>query len=58
MVWLEAQCALSAVNALERLRGLHPDRFVADHLWTVQRFMKVRRAMMVREVLLGPLVLT
>jgi hypothetical protein len=48
---------LSAVDALERLRGLHPDRFGADHLRTVQRFMKVRRATMAREVLLGPLVL-
>ena len=47
---------MSAVDALERLRGLHPDRFGADHLRTVQRFMKVRRATMAREVLLGPLV--
>ena len=56
LAWLEAQPALSAVDALERLRGLHPDRFGADHLRTVQRFMKVRRATMAREVLLGPLV--
>ncbi len=55
LAWLEAQPALSAVDALERLRGLHPDRFSADHLRTVQRFMKVRRATMAREVLLGPL---
>ena len=41
--------------ALERLRELHPDRFRADHLRTVQRFMKVRRLTMAREVLLGPL---
>ena len=54
LAWLEAQPALSAVDALERLRGLHPDRFGADHLRTVQRFMKVRRATMAREVLLGP----
>ena len=55
LAWLEAQPALSAVDALERLRGLHPDQFGADHLRTVQRFMKVRRATMAREVLLGPL---
>ena len=55
LAWLGAQPALSAVDALERLRGLHPDRFSADHLRTVQRFMKVRRAMMACEVLLGPL---
>ncbi len=56
LAWLEAQPALSAVDALERLRGLHPDRFGADHLRTVQRFMKVRRATMAHEVLLGLLV--
>ena len=50
LAWLEAQPALSAVDALERLRGLHPDRFGTDHLRTVQRFMKVRRATMAREV--------
>ena len=55
LAWLEAQPALSAVDALERLRGLHPDRFNADHLRTVQRFMKGRRAAMARDVLLGPL---
>ena len=55
LAWLEAQPALSAVDALERLRSLHPDRFNADHLRTVQRFMKERRAAMAREVLLGPL---
>jgi hypothetical protein len=54
LAWLEAQSALSAVDALERLRELHPDRFRADHLRTVQRFMKARRAAMAREVLLGP----
>ena len=53
--WLEAQPALTAVAALERLRGLHPDRFTADHLRTVQRFMKVRRLTTAREVLLGPI---
>ncbi len=56
LAWLEAQPALPAVEALERLCGLHPDRFGAGHLRTVQRFMKVRRATMAREVLLGPLV--
>lgn len=56
LAWLEAQPALLAVDALERLHGLHPDRFGADHLRTVQRFMKVRRATMARKVLLGPLV--
>jgi hypothetical protein len=55
LAWLEVQPALTAVDALERLRGLHPDRFSADHLRTVQRFIKVRRATMAREVLLGPL---
>jgi hypothetical protein len=55
LAWLEGQPALTAVAALERLRGLHPDRFTADHLRTVQRFMKVRRLTMAREVLLGPL---
>ena len=55
LAWLEAQPALSAVDALARLRELHPERFSANHLRTVQRFMKVRRATMAREVLLGPL---
>ena len=54
LTWLEAQPALTAVAALERLQALHPDRFTADHLRTVQRFMKVRRLTMAREVLLGP----
>ena len=57
LAWLEAQPALSAVDALERLRDLHPDRFRADHQRTVQRFIKVRRATMAREVLFGPLLL-
>ena len=57
MAWLGAQPGLSAVDALERLRGLHPDRFGADYSRTVQRFMKVRRATMAREALLRPLVL-
>jgi len=55
LAWLEAQPALTAVAALDRLRALHPDRFTTDHLRTVQRFMKVRRLTMAREVLLGPL---
>ena len=55
LAWLEAKPALSAVDALERLRGLHPDRFSAEHLRAVQRFMKVRRLTMAREVLLGPM---
>ena len=55
LAWLDAKPALSAVDALERLRGLHPERFSADHLRTVQRFMKVRRLTMAREVLLGPM---
>ena len=55
LTWLEAQPALTAVAALDRLRTLHPDQFTADHLPTVQRFMKVRRLAMAREVLLGPL---
>ena len=55
LAWLEAQPALTAVAALERLRALHSDRFTEDHLRTVQRFMKVRRLTMAREVLLGPL---
>ena len=55
LTWLEVQPALTAVAALERLRELYPDRFTADHLRTVQRFMKVRRLTMAREVLLGPL---
>jgi hypothetical protein len=54
LAWLEAQPALTAVAALDRLRELHPDRFSADHLRTMQRFMKVRRLTMAREVLLGP----
>ena len=58
LAWLEAQPALSAVDVLERLRGLHPDRFNADHLRTVQRFMKGQRAAMAREVLLEPLLST
>ena len=52
---LEAQPALTAVAALERLRALRPDRFTADHLRTMQRLMKVRRMRMAREVLLCPL---
>ena len=55
LTWLEAQPALTAVAALERLRALYRDRFTADHLRTVQRFMKVRRLTMAREVLLGPM---
>jgi hypothetical protein len=55
LAWLEAQPALSAVDALQRPLGLHPNRFNADQLRTVQRFMKGRRAAMAREVLLGPL---
>jgi hypothetical protein len=55
LAWLEAQPALTAVDARKQLRVLHPDRFSADHLRTVQRFMKVRRGAMAREVLLGPL---
>jgi len=55
LAWLEVQPALTAVAALNRLRALHPDRFTTDHLRTVQRFMKVRRLTMAREVLLGPL---
>ena len=55
LAWLEAKPALSAVDALEQLRSLHPERFSADHLRTVQRFMKVRRVTMAREVLLGPM---
>ncbi len=54
LAWLEAQPALSAVDALERLRGLRPDRFSADHLRTVQRLMEVQREAMAREVLLAP----
>ena len=55
LTWLEVQPALTAAGALERLRELYPDRFTADHLRTMQRFMKVRRLTMAREVLLGPL---
>ena len=55
LAWLEERPALTAVAALDRLQGLHPDRFTADHLRTMQRFMKVRRLTMAREVLLGPL---
>ena len=54
LAWLEAQPALTAVAALDRLRELHPDRFTTEHLRTMQRFMKVRRLTMAREVLLGP----
>ena len=55
LAWLEAKPALSAVDALEQLRSLHPERFSADHLRTVPRFIKVRRVTMAREVLLGPM---
>src|ERR1700712_2784022 len=54
LAWLEAQPALTAVAALDRLRALHPDRFTEDHLRTVQRFMKVRRVAMGRRGLVGP----
>lgn len=53
LAWLEAQPALTAAAALDRLRELHPDRFTAEHLRTMQRFMKARRLTMAREVLLG-----
>ena len=53
LAWLEAQPALTAAAALDRLRELHPDRFTTEHLRTVQRFMKVRRLLMARDVLLG-----
>jgi hypothetical protein len=56
LAWLEAQPTLTAVAALERLRQLHPDRFTADQLRTVQRFMKTRRLAMAREMLRGLLV--
>ena len=56
LAWLEAQPALSAVDALERLRDLHPDRFGADHLRTVRWFMRVGPATIAPEVLLGSLV--
>ena len=55
LAWLEAQPSLTAVATLDRLRAPHPDRFTTDHLRTVQRFMKVRRLTMARDVLLGPL---
>ncbi len=55
LTWLEAKPVLTAVAALERLRELHPHRFTADHLRAVQRFIKVPRLTMAREVLLGPL---
>ena len=51
LAWLEAQPALTAAAALDWLRELHPDRFAAEHLRTMQRFMKVRRQSMVRDVL-------
>ncbi|PWC26807.1 integrase catalytic domain-containing protein [Teichococcus aestuarii] len=53
LIWLEAKPALTAVAALDQLRALYPDRFTADHLRTVQRFMKVQRLTMAREILLG-----
>ena len=53
LAWLEAQPALTAAAALDRLRELHPDRFTTEHLRTMQRFMKARRLTMAREVLLG-----
>ena len=55
LAWLEAQHALATMAALERLRVRYPNRFTADHLRTVQRFMKVRRLTMAREVLVGSL---
>ncbi len=53
LAWLEAQPALTAAAALDRLRQLHPDRFTAEHLRTMQRFIKARRLTRAREVLLG-----
>ncbi|TPG44318.1 transposase [Roseomonas nepalensis] len=51
--WLEVQPALTAVAILARLREADPDRFQARHERTVQRFVKLRRAAMARDVLLG-----
>ncbi|MBB5696246.1 hypothetical protein [Muricoccus pecuniae] len=53
--WLEVQPALSAVAILERLREADPVRFRLEHKRTVQRFVKLRRAVMARDVLLGTL---
>ncbi len=53
--WLDAQPALTGVAVLERLREIDPDRFRPEHVRTVQRFVKMRRAAMAREVLLGML---
>ena len=54
LAWLEAQPALTAVATLDRLREMHPDRFITEHLRTMQRFIRVRRLTMPREVPLGP----
>ncbi len=54
LAWLEAEPALTAVAALDRLREMHPDRFTTEHLRTMQRFIRVRRLTMPREVPLGP----
>jgi hypothetical protein len=54
IAWLDAQPALTAVAVLERLREIDPARFRPEHVRTVQRFVRLRRAMMAREVLLGP----
>lgn len=51
--WLEVQPALSAVAILARLQEMDPGRFQARHERTVQRFVKLRRAAMARDVLFG-----
>jgi hypothetical protein len=53
LAWLEAEPDLSAMVALQRLLTSHPEQFRPEHLRTVQRFLRSRRAMMAREVLLG-----
>lgn len=43
--WLAAQPAMTAVEVLSRLKQRHPDRFSDNHLRTIQRMVKLWRAL-------------
>ena len=53
LAWLEAHPSLPAIEALSRLRTLHPDRFGAAQLRTLQRFMRTQRGEAAQTMLSG-----
>ena len=54
LAWLEAHPSLPAIEALSRLRTLHPNRFGAAQLRTLQRFMRTQRGEAAQAMLSGP----